>query len=145
MRWPLHRSTIMCWRSAPMRGRPARRSLVDVAARRSANRCMRISVTVAPNSSFAWASLSQTARSDLESKASSNVLALPVRLDSPTCVTHASRVEFARSTRNVSAKVGSAQGHVAARFAELFAAASVSTSTTRTVCIPHYSRPKITE
>src|SRR6266704_2288205 len=53
------------------RGRPANRSFGDVAASKSASRCLSIAATVSPNLRFASASLSHISRSSLDSKASS--------------------------------------------------------------------------
>lgn len=59
---------------------------MEVAARRSANRCLRASATFEPRLHFAWASLSQMVRSSLDLNASSNVSAVPGEPRTPTRV-----------------------------------------------------------
>lgn len=74
IRYPSDMSTTIYWESVSSigRGLPSKTSSIEVAARRSANRCFRASATVGPNSHIASDSFSQTSRIFKVSKASSN-------------------------------------------------------------------------
>jgi hypothetical protein len=70
--YPSQRSITICsFAASNKRGSPTITSFMDVAARKSPSRCLRISATFVPKLRLAIVSLSHIVRSALESKASS--------------------------------------------------------------------------